>query len=262
MWNRTEWKLCADGGANRLFDSFPELLPTAICGDLDSIRKDVKEYYLKKGVLLVKIHDQNATDLQKCFTVVRWLERSVKADVFDEFIEQGPTSEILKKLCPTPEFPPDKVPSHVHDVIILGALNGRFDHTMASFNTLFLLRQGKIHEDDGKDGSGIPDNRRVYLTSDTSIAFLLWKGTNRIHCFLKEEGPAFGLMPLATKRALVVTRGLKWNLDHSLPLEFGGMVSTSNTFADATKPWTEVTVETDESIIVSVETHMEPIRQW
>lgn len=64
----TSMKLCADGGANRLYDSFyrprgkkddaqeegkeqrredrrEDYLPDAIIGDLDSLRSDVREYY-------------------------------------------------------------------------------------------------------------------------------------------------------------------------------------------------------------------------
>lgn len=70
LWNSSQWHCCADGGANRLFDSFhtaeerskrvnqvrmefsklilaPELryFPDLIIGDLDSIRPQVREYY-------------------------------------------------------------------------------------------------------------------------------------------------------------------------------------------------------------------------
>lgn len=47
-------KYCADGGANRLFDSRHVLgdgdsyLPDLIKGDLDSLREDVREYYKSK----------------------------------------------------------------------------------------------------------------------------------------------------------------------------------------------------------------------
>jgi thiamine pyrophosphokinase len=74
LWGSCEWRCCADGGANRLFDLFtrsefvngemcralytyifspphshltrrPRYLPDLIKGDLDSIREDVRAYY-------------------------------------------------------------------------------------------------------------------------------------------------------------------------------------------------------------------------
>ena len=62
-------RVCADGGANRLYDELPGLvaaaatagpsgaeevratyLPSAIRGDLDSIREDVLQFYRQRGV--------------------------------------------------------------------------------------------------------------------------------------------------------------------------------------------------------------------
>lgn len=50
MWMKCDIKVCADGGANRLFDSLlPELrancIPDYIVGDLDSLRPEVKDFY-------------------------------------------------------------------------------------------------------------------------------------------------------------------------------------------------------------------------
>lgn len=50
MWSKCEIKVCADGGANRLYDSLlPEVrsdyIPQYIVGDLDSLRPEVKAFY-------------------------------------------------------------------------------------------------------------------------------------------------------------------------------------------------------------------------
>ena len=50
LWDNFNVKICADGGANRLYDGLlPEkrglYLPDFIIGDLDSMRDDVEEYY-------------------------------------------------------------------------------------------------------------------------------------------------------------------------------------------------------------------------
>lgn len=45
-----KYRICADGGANRLYDSLSEqdrrrYLPDLIKGDLDSLRQDVEAFY-------------------------------------------------------------------------------------------------------------------------------------------------------------------------------------------------------------------------
>jgi thiamine pyrophosphokinase len=50
VWDNCKFKICADGGANRLFDSLDEAvrdkyIPNYIIGDLDSLRGDVAQFY-------------------------------------------------------------------------------------------------------------------------------------------------------------------------------------------------------------------------
>ena len=67
--------ICADGGANRLYDAFPDkllsFLPAVVAGDLDSIRPDVQQHFQKAGSEIVdQSHDQDTTDLQKCLSQI------------------------------------------------------------------------------------------------------------------------------------------------------------------------------------------------
>uniref|UniRef100_A0A7S1JNC4 Thiamin pyrophosphokinase catalytic domain-containing protein n=1 Tax=Vitrella brassicaformis TaxID=1169539 RepID=A0A7S1JNC4_9ALVE len=49
----------------------PLLLPSHICGDLDSVRPDVLEYFKDREVSILHDRDQDTNDLEKCFQFVR-----------------------------------------------------------------------------------------------------------------------------------------------------------------------------------------------
>ncbi|KAJ1501262.1 cAMP-dependent protein kinase subunit [Coelomomyces lativittatus] len=61
LWLHASWRICADGGANQVYDhlsSEPELqrrlIPNLILGDLDSLRTDVADFYrILVGYLLL-----------------------------------------------------------------------------------------------------------------------------------------------------------------------------------------------------------------
>lgn len=58
-------------------------LPDVICGDLDSIRKDVTDFYRSKNVQIEDLsYDQDNTDLEKC---IRWILRQ-------PFLENDPST--------------------------------------------------------------------------------------------------------------------------------------------------------------------------
>lgn len=79
------YRICADGGANRLYDELPRYfpgeapdavrrrcLPHMICGDLDSMRPDVGAFYHALHVPCQDLHaDQDSTDLEKCLKLAR-----------------------------------------------------------------------------------------------------------------------------------------------------------------------------------------------
>ncbi|EDR08454.1 thiamine pyrophosphokinase Thi80 [Laccaria bicolor S238N-H82] len=115
VWLSCEWRCCADGGANRLYDLFEgdelrsHYLPHLIKGDLDSIRPDVQEYYRSHGVPIIQDNDQDSTDLMKCLSAIH-----------DK--EQAGASEQLK-------------------VILLGGLAGRLDQTIHLLSYLHKLRK-------------------------------------------------------------------------------------------------------------------------
>lgn len=192
-------------------------VPSYIIGDLDSVRPDVVEYYRNHGTCVLKVEDQDSTDLQKCITTLKQLELGV-----DPTADFETRVALLQTRMKTTENGHESASSLAgslagtregsHDLIVLGALNGRFDHCIASINTVFLLRSGQIHLDDGVSGDGLPDYRRVWLVSDMSVATVLSAGRHRVVVMPVVEGPTCGLMPIGVQEAKVVTKGLRWNI--------------------------------------------------
>lgn len=198
LWDTSNNRIAADGGANRLYEFSKDLIPDRIRGDLDSLDPTVRAYYEDQNVSVEQDFCQDTNDLDKALQVL--VDGNSSSD---ETIH--------------------------HRVVIYGAFGGRFDQEMASFAALYKwapLFRGQ-----------------VYLYSDETCAFLI---PAKRHCEIRfplydrhtleqhepkldiGEGPTCGLIPLGCPCASVVTSGLKWDLDGSLPLEFGGLVSTSN----------------------------------
>ncbi|KAH9610298.1 hypothetical protein KSS87_023418 [Heliosperma pusillum] len=193
LWKHAKIRLCADGGANRLFDEmplfFPDLnpidvrqryKPDVIKGDMDSIRGDVLDYYTKQGCDTIdESHDQDTTDLHKCIAHIS---------------NSTPDSE-KSNLC----------------ILVTGALGGRFDHEAGNINVLYRF-------------SGV----RITLLSDDCLIQILPKTHHHeIHIQSSVVGPHCGLIPIGMPSTSTTTSGLKWNLSDT-EMKFGGLVSTSN----------------------------------
>uniref|UniRef100_A0A0D6R2Q7 Thiamine pyrophosphokinase n=1 Tax=Araucaria cunninghamii TaxID=56994 RepID=A0A0D6R2Q7_ARACU len=193
LWNRAQLRLCADGGANRLFDQmakfFPDeapalvrqrFKPDVIKGDLDSIRPEVREFYDNMGsTILDESNDQDTTDLHKCVAFIK-------------------------------DCTPDLEKANL-TVLVVGALGGRFDHELGNINVLYAFSA-----------------MRIVLLSNDSLLFLL----PRTHCHEilvnpSVEGPHCGLIPLGRPSQSTTTSGLQWDLNMT-PMGFGSLISTSN----------------------------------
>ena len=144
MWGHATLRLCADGGANRLYDELPRLLPgqaaeavrdahrpDLIAGDLDSLRSHVRAYYAARDVAIRdQSSEQDSDDLAKCLTHVR---------------EARPLGS---------------PPPHV---IVVGGLGGRLDHVLSNLSALHAYR-----------------DMRVVLVGRSSTARLLPAGRNLV----------------------------------------------------------------------------------
>ncbi len=77
LWFNASVRVCADGAINRLYSTFDtdeeraRFIPEFVRGDLDSVDDAVIEYYQRHGTRIVKDHDQDTTDLEKCILLIQ-----------------------------------------------------------------------------------------------------------------------------------------------------------------------------------------------
>ena len=191
-----------------------------ICGDLDSIRPDVREYFAGRGVKILMDADQYSTDMTKCLRYIR--EEARKSTNF-EGEDNEPNSGSQK------EDP---------DIAIFGGLGGRADQAFSQLHHLYVHAHEQPTVSKGD----------LYLITPESVVFLLEKGLNTIHTplntgFFKEN---VGIIPIA-KPSVITTRGLEWDVT-DWPTEFGIQISTSNHIKSDT-----IEVETTERVLFTLE---------
>eukprot|EP00250_Pteridium_aquilinum_P009783 c18933_g1_i1 orf=241-1098(-) len=213
LWSKASFRICADGGANQLYDCLPKMLscddpvevrikykPDVIKGDLDSIRPEVKTFYEGLGTIVVdESHDQDTNDLHKCI------------------------SYILKDQALSADKPDMKI-------LVVGALGGRLDHEFGNFNVLCTFSKTQI-----------------ILLNDETMTYLLAKEFfHTIHINSLIEGPYCGLIPLGVPCGSSTTTGLKWNLEKT-SMKFGGLISVCNHLESEI-----VTVESDTDLVWTI----------
>lgn len=225
LWKHAGYRICADGGANRLYDMFNGAteahredyvrkkrrsatiaqtydcqLPDCIHGDLDSLRDDVRDYYASHGVDVSQDHDQESTDF-------------------------GKTMQKIKETQPT-------LPRR--EVLVLGRLGGRVDQGL-----------GLLHEmlrEENKD-PGV----RLWLLSESSVSFILQEGYNSIDGLKSGLFTKYtGLVPIYGP-ATITTSGLEWDIK-DWDTQMGTKVSTSNHVMSD-----EVQVQTSGPILFTIE---------
>lgn len=172
IWPLADVRICADGGANRLFRGISkekrrDYIPHYIKGDLDSLSAEVEDYYRNLGTKVIRDPDQDTNDLQKCL----------------DLLKDGADGKIAS-------------PSDCQ-VVVLGALGLRFDHSMANIHMLYKYQCFE----------------RFMLIGFESIAFLLMPGEHQIEPDTDIEGPICGLLPVGGACRSVTTSGLRWNLN-------------------------------------------------
>lgn len=215
LYNNACYVICADGGANRLYDLLTEqypdhaydtaiskLRPHAIHGDLDSIREGVRQAYLDLGVQVTLDEDQYSTDFQKA----------------------------IKKVC-------EALPEVQH-ILVLGSLGGRVDQGIGLLHELF---REQCHR---QRRQGI----QFWLFSESSVSWILRPGRSSLSTKLNENllTRNVGLLPIYGP-ATISTTGLEWDVKE-WQTSMGGNVSTSNHIMREI-----VEVETDGDILFTIE---------
>ncbi|KAF2193222.1 thiamine pyrophosphokinase-like protein 1 [Zopfia rhizophila CBS 207.26] len=192
LWKHTQYRICADGGANRLYDMLDgtlkaareDYLPNAIHGDLDSLRDDVRQYYTSHGVEVSQDHDQYSTDFGKAMKKISLIHS----------------------------------PSSQREILVLGTLAGRIDQGI-----------GLLHEmirEETRD-----TKLRLWLFSESSVSFIL-KSTHNVIRGTASTGfftENIGLLPIYGP-AIITTSGLEWDVK-DWETQMGHQVSTSNHIA-------------------------------
>eukprot|EP00550_Attheya_septentrionalis_P012244 CAMPEP_0198305626 /NCGR_PEP_ID=MMETSP1449-20131203/58004_1 /TAXON_ID=420275 /ORGANISM="Attheya septentrionalis, Strain CCMP2084" /LENGTH=277 /DNA_ID=CAMNT_0044008161 /DNA_START=211 /DNA_END=1041 /DNA_ORIENTATION=- len=223
LWAMSSFRICADGGANRLYDatvSFSsgdastaatQYVPNMIRGDLDSLRPDVRAYYESMGSVVEQDHCQDTNDLDKALQAVQRNAVHMRENNNNN----------------------NSTPNNTFRVCIYGAFGGRFDQEMASIQALYkwsepFLNHLTLYSDETCAillPALVKNQIRLPLSNaDLSSSSSYGDTSERIG----REGPTCGLIPIGGRCESVRTTGLKWNLDGTTPLEFGGLVSSSN----------------------------------
>ncbi|KZT43762.1 Thiamin pyrophosphokinase [Sistotremastrum suecicum HHB10207 ss-3] len=175
LWSACSIKCCADGGANRLYDTLlakhqqvKHYLPAFIKGDLDSIRSDVRTEYANLGVSCIEDRDQYSTDLMKCVSE----------------IETREASDHVK----------------VYDIVLLGGLSGRLDQTVHTLSYLHKLRKTRP---------------RTFVVTDDNVGWVLDSGEHIIRIDNSVMASNCGLLPVGVQSTVLSTTGLRWNLNEA-----------------------------------------------
>jgi thiamine pyrophosphokinase len=212
-------KICADGGANRVYSFFKDsssstctasipapYMPSIILGDLDSLSSNVRECYTRHGVPIQDLsNDQDSTDLDKCLAHVERRQaeegRSVDGTTDQEdlvVVVGGYKSLImLAAICTAAGAPK-------HSALLTlcpgaGALGGRLDHTLGNLNSLYTH-----------------PTQQIVLLGEGNVVRLLQPGTTHVHVDRESEGLHCGVIPL-NGPVTVSSKGLKWDMGASLP---------------------------------------------
>ena len=145
-------------------------------------------------------------------------------------------------------------------IFIYGGFGGRFDQEMGVINTLFVWGNKQSFQqttlavyNEETCAFVLPE---IPIKSEILIRYPAGESTLNndndddveSDTLVVGEGPTCGLIPIQGRCDKVITTGLKWNLEGDQPMEFGGLVSSSNRVMNEV-----VTVETSSPMLFTTE---------
>jgi thiamine pyrophosphokinase len=237
IWNNSSYRICADGGANRLHDALPQdskqvyvcslwltwsnvdtnvlERPDTILGDLDSLKPEIRVFYEALGTPVIEVGDQFSTDFGKCMAHLR------------ETFAQRPQDELI-------------------NIVIMGSISGRVDQGIGLLGELY------------RESQSCPKTWRLWLVSEGSISWILPPGKSRLVGLTGKDDSEHdrlfsqnvGILPIYGP-SKITTDGLEWDVT-DWDTKIGGNVSSSNhVIAD------EVLVTTTEWVLFTIERNFE-----
>ncbi|CDO94242.1 unnamed protein product [Kluyveromyces dobzhanskii CBS 2104] len=217
LWNRYTIKVCADGGANRLYDYLSDYngnkyQPDLVVGDMDSIREDVLKYYKGSEITtVIKQQTQFSTDFSKSINAATLL--MLGADLKTMEIDEYDGIHKLYGIA-------NKGPLHDVPLLVLNGIDGRFDQTIHSMVQFYVLQR----EDPYYKVCFLTMSDFIILVPSSTKGYWLKLGN------IKSMMGNCGLLPLAGPTNITKTKGLKWDVENLLSSIASGEVSSSNRF--------------------------------
>lgn len=245
LWKNTQLHICADGGANRLFNYFAleeersKHIPDFITGDCDSLESAVEAYYRDNGTVVIRQTTQYATDFMKSMQLMDlyFLSDSTRMELSAGNInEHDGLSELSNNQTPNNQSGLD----NAIKAYILGGIGGRFDQTVHSINLLYRLSDSHPH-------------LQNFFITHTDLIFMINKGKNYIKYELKkvfnkkDDTPMMGLLPFENI-VTINSDGLKYDVKNWVS-NISGKVSSSNAICGVDG----FTVDVSDKIVLSVE---------
>lgn len=135
-------RICADGAANLLHEQDPQLVPTHIVGDLDSVTRQVRAHYERLGAAIVRKPSQDSNDFHKSLVVAT-------AAAAAQSNNNNNNSDDLP-------------------LVVLGGMYGRMDQTLGNINQLYCHANSDT-------------TRAIYWMSARNLLTVLSAGKHAIH---------------------------------------------------------------------------------